>query len=165
MPKKVVLFLKKGVKIHLAPHILKKRLQKKRKKFLTRGIKCDIIPKVNQILGYSQAVRHQTLTLAFSLVRIQLPQPTQRARITRALCVGWGSSSNLTRAAGAGCWFGLAARRSTSSLVRRRASESSNPPADLKIQLCCFSLFNPRKKYLTADVENSLQKWYNEIAQ
>jgi hypothetical protein len=22
----------------------------------------------------------------------------------RALCVGWGSSSNLTRAMGAGCW-------------------------------------------------------------
>ena len=26
-------------------------------------------------MGYSQAVRHQTLTLAFSLVRIQLSQP------------------------------------------------------------------------------------------
>ena len=54
--------------------------EKKRKKFLTRGIKCDIIPKVNQILGYSQAVRHQTLTLAFSLVRIQLPQPNKNPR-------------------------------------------------------------------------------------
>ena len=29
-------------------------------------------------MGYSQAVRHQTLTLAFSLVRIQLPQPKIR---------------------------------------------------------------------------------------
>ena len=29
-------------------------------------------------MGYSQAVRHQTLTLAFSLVRIQLPQPTKK---------------------------------------------------------------------------------------
>ena len=45
------------------------------KKFLTWETKCDIIPKVNRILGYSQAVRHQTLTLAFSLVRIQLSQP------------------------------------------------------------------------------------------
>ena len=29
-------------------------------------------------MGYSQAVRHQTLTLAFSLVRIQLSQPTKK---------------------------------------------------------------------------------------
>ena len=35
----------------------------------------DIITVGNKIMGYSQAVRHQTLTLAFSLVRIQLSQP------------------------------------------------------------------------------------------
>ena len=41
---------------------------------------CAIIIRGNRIiLGYSQAVRHQTLTLAFSLVRIQLSQPRQKA--------------------------------------------------------------------------------------
>ena len=39
---------------------------------LTGGKNCVIIIVA---LGYSQAVRHQTLTLAFSLVRIQLSQP------------------------------------------------------------------------------------------
>ncbi len=43
---------------------------------------CAIIVRGNQIiLGYSQAVRHQTLTLPFSLVRIQLSQPKREERI------------------------------------------------------------------------------------
>ena len=108
--------------------------EKKRKKFLTRGIKCDIIPKVNQILGYSQAVRHQTLTLAFSLVRIQLPQPTQKARVLRAFCVGWGSSSNLPRVAGAGCRCAFEPKAVWELAHKRRGEKTSNPPVDLKIR-------------------------------
>ena len=43
---------------------------------MTNGGGCDTI---DRLMGYSQAVRHQTLTLAFSLVRIQLSQPTQKS--------------------------------------------------------------------------------------
>ncbi len=44
---------------------------------------CAIIIRGDQIIvGYSQAVRHQTLTLAFSLVRIQLSQPAKNALLS-----------------------------------------------------------------------------------
>ena len=44
-------------------------------------------------MGYSQAVRHQTLTLAFSLVRIQLSQPKRGALQRRASLFGWDTNA------------------------------------------------------------------------
>ena len=44
-------------------------------------------------MGYSQAVRHQTLTLAFSLVRIQLSQPKKRGTQRVPLFFGWDTNA------------------------------------------------------------------------
>ena len=76
-----------------------------------------------KILGYSQAVRHQTLTLAFSLVRIQLSQPKKGLAIGGSFFwLGWRQCDQAL--AMQVRWFAFAARRSGCLHTRRRARES-----------------------------------------
>ena len=80
-------------------------------------------------MGHRQAVRHQTLTLTFPGFESLCPSQTQKDAIASFFCVWLGHrtlpSSLCEREARSRMGFAFAARRSTSSLVRRRACESS----------------------------------------
>ena len=71
-------------------------------------------------MGYSQAVRHQTLTLAFSLVRIQLSQPKKGLAIGGSFFwLGWRQCDQAL--AMQVRWFAFPPQADGSSLTRGAA--------------------------------------------